>query len=345
MKMKSLQFYSPLNVKFEEVDIKEPKDGEVQVKIMAALTCGTDVKTYRRGHPVLIKKVPSGFGHEFSGIINKVGKNVTGFNVGDRVVAANSAPCGKCFFCKRGEYNLCENLEFLNGAYAEYINVPSAIVKRNLLKLPDNLSFEKAAFAEPLANVVHGIEKTGIKAGQTVGVVGLGPIGQMFVKLAKLKGARVIAAGRNQLKLKLAKEFGGADEIIDLTKYKNPEKIFIDFSDEKKGLDVAVECVGLPEIWERMFTFVRRGGIVHLFGGCKEGSSINIDTRRLHYDELKVISIFHHTPLYFRNALKLIADGEVDVEKLITDTMPLERAEEALIKHMNGKALKVLIKP
>ena len=240
---------------------------------------------------------------------------------------------------------MCENLEFLNGAYAEYINVPKAIVKRNLLHLPDDLSFEKAAFAEPLANVVHGVERTGIKAGSTVGVVGIGPIGLMFVKLAKLKGARVIAAGRNPLKLKLAKEFGCADEIIDLNKYKNPEKIFIDFSENKKGLDVAIECVGLPEIWERMFTFVRRGGVVHLFGGCKAGTSVSIDTRRLHYDEIKVLSIFHHTPLYFREALKLIAEGKVPVEQLITDIMPLEKAEEALIKHMNGKAIKVLVKP
>lgn len=345
MKMKAIQFYSPLNIKYEEVDIREPKDDEVQVKIMAALTCGTDVKTYRRGHPVLIKKIPSGFGHEFSGIVTKVGKNVVGFKEGDRVVAANSAPCGECFFCKRGEYNLCEKLEFLNGAYAEYINIPSAIVKRNLLHISDGLSFEKAAFAEPLANVVHGVERTGIKAGQTVGVVGLGPIGLMFVKLAKLKGARVIAAGRNPLKLKMAKEFGGADEVIDLTKYQNPEKIFIEFSEGKKGLDVAVECVGLPEIWERMFTFVRRGGIVHLFGGCKAGTFVSIDTRRLHYDEIKVLSIFHHTPLYFREALRLIENGSVPVEKLITETLPLEMAEEALIKHMNGRALKVLIKP
>ncbi len=345
MKMKAIQFYSPLNIKYEEVDIREPKDDEVQVKIMAALTCGTDVKTYRRGHPVLIKKIPSGFGHEFSGIVTKVGKNVVGFKEGDRVVAANSAPCGECFFCKRGEHNLCEKLEFLNGAYAEYINIPSAIVKRNLLHISDGLSFEKAAFAEPLANVVHGVERTGIKAGQTVGVVGLGPIGLMFVKLAKLKGARVIAAGRNPLKLKMAKEFGGADEVIDLTKYQNPEKIFIEFSEGKKGLDVAVECVGLPEIWERMFTFVRRGGIVHLFGGCKAGTFVSIDTRRLHYDEIKVLSIFHHTPLYFREALRLIENGSVPVEKLITETLPLEMAEEALIKHMNGRALKVLIKP
>ena len=345
MKMKAIQFYEPLNIKYEEVDIKDPKEGEVQVKIMAALTCGTDVKTYRRGHPVLIKKIPSGFGHEFSGIITKVGKNVVGFNVGDRVVAANSAPCGECFFCKRGEHNLCEKLEFLNGAYAEYINIPKAIVKRNLLHLPDDLTYERAAFAEPLANVVHGVEKTEIKAGQTVGVVGLGPIGLMFVKLAKLKGAKVIAAGRNPLKLKMAKEFGGADEIVDLNKYHNPEKIFIDFSEEKKGLDVAVECVGLPEIWEKMFTFVRKGGTVHLFGGCKSGTSISIDTRRLHYDEIKVLSIFHHTPLYFREALRLIYEEKLPVEKLITETTTLEHAEEALIKHMNGRALKVLIKP
>ncbi len=345
MKMKAIQFYEPLNIKYEEVEIKDPKDGEVQVKIMAALTCGTDVKTYRRGHPVLIKKIPSGFGHEFSGVITKIGKNVVGFNVGDRVVAANSAPCGECFFCKRGEYNLCEKLEFLNGAYAEYINIPQAIVKRNLLHLPDDLSFERAAFAEPLANVVHGVEKTGIKSGQTVGVVGLGPIGLMFVKLAKLKGAKVIAAGRNPLKLKMAKEFGDADEIVDLNKYKNPEKIFLNFSEGKKGLDVAVECVGLPEIWESMFTYVRRGGTVHLFGGCKQGTSISIDTRRLHYDEIKVLSIFHHTPLYFREALRLIYEEKLPVEKLITETVPLELAEEGLIKHMNGRALKVLIKP
>lgn len=345
MKMKSIQFYAPQDIRYEEVNIKEPHDNEVLVKVMAALTCGTDLKTYRRGHPVLIKKIPSGFGHEFSGIIEKVGKNIKDFKIGDRVVAANSAPCHKCFFCQKGEYNLCENLNFLNGAYAEYITIPEQIVKYNLIKLPDGLSFEKAAFAEPLANVVHGVERTGIKAGQTVGIVGLGPIGLMFAKLAKLKGAKVIAAGRNPLKLKLAKEFAGVDEVIDLNKYKNPEKIFLSFTEQKKGLDVAIECVGKPEIWERMFTFVRRGGVVHLFGGCESGTSINIDTRRLHYDEIKVISVFHHTPKYFREALNLIAENKVDVEKLITLKMPLEFTKQALQLHSNGEAIKVLLTP
>jgi len=345
MKMNAVRFYAPNDIRYEQTEIKSPKADEVRVKIMAALTCGTDLKTYRRGHPVLIKKVPSGFGHEFSGIIDAVGKNVKDFKVGDRVVAANSAPCGECFFCRHGEYNLCENLEFLNGAYAEYINIPARIVQKNLIKISDNLSFEEAAFSEPLANVVHGIAKTDIKPGQTVGVVGIGTIGLMFVRLAKLKGAKVIAAGRNPMKLRLAQEFGGADEVINLTKYKNPEKIFLDFTEDKKGLDVAIECVGLPEIWERMFSLVRKGGTINLFGGCKSGTSINIDTRRLHYDELKVIGVFHHTPEYFREAYRLIESGEVEVKKLLTHTMPLAQTQKALEMVSSGEAIKIFLKP
>ena len=199
--MKAIQFYAPEDIRYEEVPIQEPKKGEVLVKIMAALTCGTDVKTFRRGHPVLIKSVPSGFGHEFSGIVAKLGKGVTNFKVGDRVVAANSAPCGECFFCKKGQYNLCENLQFLNGAYAEYITVPARIVEKNMIKIPDDLSFEESAFTEPLANVVHGAERTDIKVGQSVGIIGIGPIGLMFAKYAKLKGARVIVGGRNEIKI------------------------------------------------------------------------------------------------------------------------------------------------
>lgn len=343
--MKAIRYYAPGDIHYEEVDVQEPDDYEVVVKIKAALTCGTDIKTYRRGHPVLIKKVPSGFGHEFAGVIEEVGKKVIGFEKGDRVVAANSAPCGECFYCQRQQYNLCESLALLNGAYAEYITVPRRITERNLLKIPTGLSFEKAAFAEPLANVVHGVERTDIKPGQTVGVYGIGPIGLMFVRLAKLKGAKVIAAGRNPLKLKLAKEFGHADEVIDLTKYKHPEKIFRSFTEGGRGLDVAVECVGLPEIWEKMFTLVRKGGTVHLFGGCKSGTSVNIDTRQLHYDEIKVMSVFHHTPKYFRQALEYIANGEVDVTKLITAKMTMDKAKEALELQEAGKAIKVLLTP
>lgn len=343
--MRAIQYYGPHNIKLENVMVKPPEDGEVVVKVMSALTCGTDVKTFRRGHPVLIKNIPSGFGHEFAGIVDKVGKGVDNVKVGDRVVAANSAPCGKCFYCRRGEYNLCEKLDLLNGAYAEYITVPARIVKKNMLHLPEGLSFDKAAFCEPLANVVHGVERTGIKSGQTVGIIGIGPIGLMFARLAKLKGARVIVAGRNPLKLKMAEEFAHADEIVDLIKYPNPEKIFMDFTEEHKGLDVAVECVGLPEIWERIFSFVRPGGTVHFFGGCKSGSTVTFDTTKMHYGDIRLMSVFHHTPKYFRMALDYIASGDVEVEKLITGTIGLDKIEWAMQQHIDGKAIKFLVKP
>lgn len=343
--MKSIQYYGPKDIRFENVPIKPVQDGEVLVKVMSALTCGTDVKTYRRGHPVLIKNIPSGFGHEFSGIIDQVGHNVDGFKVGDRVVAANSAPCGECFYCKRGEYNLCENLDLLNGAYAQYITIPARIVEKNLLILPENLSFDKAAFCEPLANVVHGAYRTGIKKGQSVGIMGIGPIGLMFARIAKLMGARVIVAGRNPIKLKAAEDFAHADEIVDLKKHHDLEKIFKNFSDEGKGLDVAIECVGLPEIWEQIFSCVRPGGTVHFFGGCKSGSKVTFDTTKIHYGDIKMMSVFHHTPQYFRKALEYIASGEVEVEKLITDVLPLEKLQYAMEQHIEGNAIKFLIKP
>ena len=343
--MKAIRYYGPNDIRLEEVPIVLPKDGEVVVKVMAALTCGTDVKTFRRGHPVLIKKIPSGFGHEFSGIVEQVGKGVENVKVGDRVVAANSAPCGKCFYCRKEEYNLCENLDLLNGAYAQYITVPARIVQKNMLILPDDLSFDKAAFCEPLANVVHGAQRTGIKEGDSVGIIGIGPIGLMFARVAKLMGARVIVAGRNPVKLQMAEDFAHADEIIDLKKYPNPEKIFRSFSDEGKGLDVAIECVGLPEIWEQIFDCVRPGGTVHFFGGCKSGSKVTFDTTKMHYGDLKLMSVFHHTPKYFRKALEYIASGEIEVEKLITDTLPLDKVEYAMGQHIEGKAIKFLIKP
>jgi len=343
--MKAIQYYGPKDIRFENVMVKPPEEGEVVVKVISALTCGTDVKTFRRGHPVLIKEVPSGFGHEFSGIIDKIGRGVEGFKVGDRVVAANSAPCGECFYCKKHEYNLCENLDLLNGAYAEYITVPARIVKKNMLILPADLSFDKAAFCEPLANVVHGAERTGINPGDSVGIIGIGPIGLMFARIAKLMGARVIVAGRNPIKLKAAEDFAHADEIIDLKKYPNPERIFKEFSEEGKGLDVAVECVGLPEIWEQIFSCVRPGGTVHFFGGCKSGSTVTFDTTKMHYGDIKMMSVFHHTPQYFRKALEYIASGEVEVEKLITDTLPLGKVQYAMEQHIAGKAIKFLIKP
>ena len=341
--MKAVRFWAPNDIRYEEVEMPKPQEGEIVVRVHAALTCGTDVKTFKRGHPVLIKKTPSGFGHEFSGVIVQKDESVTKFEIGDRVVCANSAPCGECFYCKRGEYELCENLELLNGAYAQFIKIPRLIVEKNTLLIPRNLSFAQAAFTEPLSNVIHGMSKTPIREGDVVGIMGIGPIGLMFARLAKLKGAKVIAMGRNPLKLKMAHEFAGADLVIDINKCPNPEEVVINNTNEKRGLDVAIECVGLPEMWEKMFSLVRKGGCVHFFGGCASGSSICLDTRRLHYDEVKIISSFHHTPKYFKEALDMIASGQMDVNKLITRHMDMKYAKRAIEMHRDGEAIKVLL--
>ena len=343
MKMKAVRYYAPNDIRYEETKIPELTEGEILVKVEAALTCGTDVKTFRRGHPVLIKTTPSGFGHEFSGVVVKVDDFVKNVKVGDRVVCANSAPCGECFYCKREEYELCENLNLLNGAYAQYIVIPKRIVEKNTLIIPKELTFAQAAFAEPLSNVVHGIAKTPIKKGDVVGVMGIGPIGLMFALLAKLKGAKVIAMGRNPLKLKLARDFAHADVVIDISKHEDPTDIIMSHTTEGRGLDVAIECVGLPAMWEKMFSLVRKGGYVHFFGGCASGSSVNLDTRRLHYDEVKIISSFHHTPEYFRKALELIANGEIEVDKLITKRMDMKYAKRAIEMHRDGEAIKILL--
>lgn len=207
-KMKAQMFYAPGDVRFEETDIPQINDDEILVKVKAALTCGTDLKTYRRGHPTIIQSVPSTFGHEFASEVVEVGKNVTKFKVGDRVVGANTAPCFECENCKNKRYSLCENLQYLNGAYSEYVAVPAHILKYNFYKIPDNLPYEQAALLEPLACAVHGVDRVPAKIGDKVAVIGAGPIGLMFMNLLSLKGCQVIAVDLSDYRLEQSKQFG-----------------------------------------------------------------------------------------------------------------------------------------
>ncbi len=342
--MKAILFYAPGDVRYGEVARPKAGPGEVVVEIKAALTCGTDLKTYRRGHPVLIKRTPSVFGHECAGVIAELGPGVEGFSVGQRVVAANSAPCGRCFYCRRGRPSLCESLEFLNGAYAEYIAIPSRIVERNLLPIPEGVSFRQAALVEPLACAIHGIERSEIHLGDAVCVIGHGPIGLMLTRLARLKGARVIVVGRNPFKLRKARQFG-AEDLVDITAVSDPVEAVRGLTPGGRGVDVAIEAVGSPETWEQAIAMTRPGGLVNLFGGCKSGTQIRADTRQLHYDELSIIGVFHHTPRYVRAALSLISSGAIDADDLITHELPLERLEEALHLMASGNALKVAVIP
>ena len=327
-KMKAQLFYGPGDVRFEETDIPRIGAGEALVRIKSALTCGSDLKTYKRGHPTMIVN-GSVFGHEWAGDIVELGEGVKDFVIGDRVVAANSVPCFKCYYCKLERYSMCENIVYNNGAYAEYIKIPANILSVNTLKIPDHIEYSAAALLEPLACAVHGIDESNITEGDMVAVNGAGPIGLFFVALAKLKGAIVIASDLSDERLVTAKELG-ADFTVNATKVEDQVKAVKDLTDGGKGVDVAIEATGFPKVWEMTILMARKGGTVNLFGGCASGTSITIDTQLLHYSELTIKGVYHLTPYHVRKAFKLIEKGLFDTTKFITSDMPLEKLVDAL---------------
>ena len=344
MKMTAALFYGPRDVRLEQVDAPRPGEGEVIVKVEVALTCGTDLKTFQRGHPVLLKRFPSPFGHEFAGVVAAVGAGVEGFRPGMRVVAANSAPCHQCFYCHIGETNLCENLDLLNGAYAEQIKIPSAIVRQNLLVLPDHLGFKEAAFCEPLACILHGLDMVRLRPGDHVAIVGAGSIGLLLVQVCKRAGAHVILVGRSASKLELAKKLG-ADAVIDLETVRSKAGAIRDLTTHDQGVELTIEAVGRPELWELAVALTRKGGNAILFGGCEPGTSVRLETKALHYGERKVMGVFHHTPNAIRRALELIASRQLQLEPLITDELPLSDLGTAFHRMASNGALKMAIYP
>jgi len=343
--MKAAMYYGIGDVRYEETDVPKIGPGELLIKIGTALTCGTDVKTYKRGHPILIKHTPALFGHEYAGTIEEIGAGVKNFEVGMRVVATNSAPCGDCFFCKRDMPNLCAKLKdsLVNGAFAEYIRVPEPVVKWNTHPIPDSLSFRDAALTEPLACVVHGIEESNIRLGDTVVVIGAGPIGQMLIMLAKKNGAStVIAADLAELRRNIAKK-AGADVVIDPSKEDSVERV----KEETSGLgaDVVIEAVGIPQTWEQAVEMTRDAGTTVLFGGAASGTKFEVDTVRFHYGQLTIKGVFHLKPRHVERALKLIIARDVKPDLLISHEMPLEKINEALEQMSEGHTMKVAISP
>jgi L-iditol 2-dehydrogenase len=341
--MQAMRFHAPGDIRYETVPLPQPAEGEVLLRIHRALTCGTDLKCFRRGHPVLLASVPSPFGHEFAGTVAAVGKGVTQWKVGDRVVGVNSAPCGECFYCKKGQPNLCETLELLNGGYAEYIVLPERIARINTHELPPELPFEIAAFTEPLAVAMRGIHGVGVSSGDNVIIVGLGPIGQLMVKVATLAGANVTAVARTPMKLEMAKTFGGAINTLDISEAFDPHEMVARHSPEGRGWDVVIEAVGLPETWEKAVQLARRGGKVHWFAGCAGGSAIALDTKRVHYDEITLYSLFHHTPADVKRAFDALATGAINPRPLLSESLPLGSLEMAFAHMQAGTTLKAVI--
>lgn len=328
--MRQALFYAPGDVRVERVAIPHPGPGEVLVRVEVALVCGTDAKTFRRGHPVLLERAPAPFGHEYAGIVEEVGEGVESISPGDRVTSANSAPCGHCFFCRRGQDSLCENLQpFLNGAYADYLLVPERIVAVNMFRVPEGMEPEQAALVEPFSCVLKGLEVTEVGPGVTVGVLGLGPIGLMMTHAAVSQGAEVIAIGRHGRHLGVARDMG-AQALVDTESEEDPVAAVRSFTEEGRGADFVVEAVGSPEAWSLALAMVRAGGVVNFFGGCEEGTVTCVDTYRVHYEELRLASTFHHSPRHVRMAMDLLGRSGLLSRELLTHRYTLDELDVPL---------------
>ncbi len=344
--MKAAVLYGKEDVRVEDVPSAKLKRGEVRVHIEAALTCGTDLKVFKRGYHAKMIVPPAVFGHELSGVVSEVSGAkcmVTGepWQVGDRVVVANSAPCGECFHCRAKQENLCEDLIFLNGAYAESIVVPARIAQKNMVRLKAKTAFHDAALVEPLACVVQGVEDSRLVRGQKVLVIGAGPIGLMFVALARHLGCDVTVAGRQKVRLQAAEALG-ASRVVDVG---NGRGVVMNVREAtKKQFDVVIEAVGKPETWEAAVQLVRKGGTVNFFGGCPSGTTVTLDTTLIHYSNLTMLASFHHTPRTIRRALEFIEAGVVHQADFVSGHWPLTRLPD-LFKQMTlgNQAVKTLI--
>lgn len=335
--------YGQEDLRLEQVADPTPNPGEVVIQVAAATTCGTDLKVWRRGGHAKMLRPPTLFGHEAAGTIVAIGAGVTGWQIGDRVVANNSAPCLRCFFCQRQEYSLCPNLTFNNGTFAEYLKIPAPIVAQNLLPIPDGLPAEVAAMTEPLACVLHGVARSNVKPGDRVVVLGDGAIGLMFVGALVQQEAEVFLLGGNDTRLQIGGKFG-ATQTFNYRQVDDVPALVRDLTDGW-GADVVIEATGVPAVWETAIACARPGATVNLFGGCPKNTTITVNTEQLHYSELTLKGVFHNTPHYVRAALDLLASRTLPFELLISGQQPLHQLEQVFQAMKARQVIKVAIAP
>lgn len=343
--MKAAVLHGREDIRIESVPIPSAAAGEIIVRVGAALTCGTDLKVFRRGYHARMIVPPALFGHELAGTVVESGEGVTEFAPGDRVVALNSAPCGECYFCERGQENLCDDLLFNNGAYAEFIRIPARIVAKNTLRVADHVPLEHAALTEPLACAVHGFEDSNPRKGDTVAVIGGGPLGLMILHVAALAGYETIALVRHEGQAEAARQLGAA-HVVQTSSISKAIRETRALTPKDRGVDIAIEAVGVPEAWQEAVELVRKGGTVNFFGGCAAGTNVTLDTNRIHYSDITLRATFHHTPELCRKALDIISSGRFQAGAFITGRAHLYELNRVFEKLMNRSSeIKTAIVP
>jgi len=334
------------DLRVEQVDIPAIGPDEVLVRVRVALTDGTDLKVWKRGYHARMITPPAVFGHELVGEIVAVGPKVSSqWQAGLRVLPANSAPCRACYYCHCGQENLCEDLLFNNGAYAEYMRIPGRIVRENLLEIPGHVTDLDAAMAEPLACVLRGVHEVGVRPGDTVVVIGCGPIGLKFIRILSNRGARVLALGKRAGQLDAARRMG-AHVALNVTGLPDTVRAVRELTDARRGADCVIEAAGNTTTWQWALEMVRRGGTLNLFSGLPEDARIEVCPAAIHYAEVTIKSTFHHTPRFIREALETIARGDVSAKDFVTGEITLSELPRAF-KQMKARSreIKFAVRP
>jgi threonine dehydrogenase-like Zn-dependent dehydrogenase len=337
------------SLEVKEVPVPKVVAGGILLRVMAASLCGTDLRILNFGHRKIPESTERILGHEFSGVIEEIGPGAEGFQRGERVSVAPNIGCGACEQCVQGRANLCPQYEAfgisLDGAFAEKISIPAkAVFQGNIIKLPETLSFEEAALAEPLSCVLNGLEACQIRYGDALLIFGAGPIGLMHLMLGRISGTRkVIVADIVEQRLRLAKELGG-DVILNSQASHFREKVLLET--DGKGPDVIITACPVPEVQEIALEIAAKEGRINFFGGLPQGrETIHCPSNLIHYKNLKVTGVTGGSNIQFRRALSLLASKRIDLKRLITHSFEIGRAKEAFEVAKRGEGLKIIVHP
>ena len=346
--MKAIVYHAPGDFRVEEIVKPACPDDGLLVKVDACAVCGTDLKSLLSGNPRI--KAPLGMGHEFTGLVENIGENAPGdFRRGDRVVMATSVSCGECFYCKKGFRNLCSNLAPMGftypGGMAEYTTIPERALRNgHVVKVPLSVKPEHAALAEPISCAVNAVDQCNVKPGDTVLVMGAGPMGLLNALVARAAGAsKILLSELNESRLRQAEQFG-LDVLINPTKEDIGQRVKAET--DGIGADVVIVAAPAAQPQEQALSLVRKQGTVCLFASLPVGkSTLTIDSRLLHYGEIRLIGTSDSTPEHVRRAVEYLATGALPAEKIASHLLPLEKIDDAFELMKSGDALRVVLVP
>lgn len=345
--MQAVLYYAPGDIRVEDIPEPQAGPGELRVKVDACAVCGTDLKSYQHGNPRI--KAPLPMGHEFTGLIDTVGARVAGFAVGDRIVMATSVSCGRCRYCREGWRNLCVDLAPMGFSYpggmAEYTVLPArALENGHVIKVPPEIPAEQAALAEPLSCAVNSLQQCQVRFGDVVLIVGAGPMGLMNACVARAYGAgKILLAEVSPARLAQAAPFG-CDVLIDAAR----EDLVARVKELTAGLGADVVIIAAPAAapQEQALDLVRKRGTVCLFASLPAGHSmLQLDSRKIHYQELRLIGTSDSTPDHVREAVELMASRSIPTARLATHVLPLDGIFQAYDLMRSGEALRVVLQP